>query len=587
MGIELMSVLPQMAPAPASADHASPSHASDSARSNGDGFGGMLASITAAPKRVDQPQRDQSDQAVQQGSPESPAKEQLQHALSSLAGAKVDLNAPGLGLNKVELQRLLANLRKLLKGGEQEGAQLLASLLAASQLAATQPADLADLTKLLGTSAQGTVSDDALASNLHLLVQSIQLMADSDGKMTLLQAVQELTPPGDAFTQQLATMLEQGDKAAIPIAVDTGPPKENSPGDADTQASATAGSNGQELTVTPTGATSPADGAAQEASTDIKALAQALEDLLKTAEPKGQPGSQAKVATPQASQAATVPAVQPAQADAATQLAQMAPNQPTTPAKPAAKGPTAPVAGTDTGSPLPIPGSQTADSATEVVTVTPQGGHDQADSQGSEQSQQDTTSNGSQGQPQTVTVVQAAPATFASTMDVVQATASEAPARPAGLEGSILDQVVQNATLALRNGEQEFRIQLKPDFLGAMEVRVSMDSGTVSVRMSVESAATRQLIDNNIGQLRQAFGTDQVRVEHVPSFASSDTAMSFNQDGQQSAWTGYQGQQGPLPEAIPYSGEAETDTTAQPVAVGAQESTTPARSASGLVDLQA
>ena len=79
-----------------------------------------------------------------------------------------------------------------------------------------------------------------------------------------------------------------------------------------------------------------------------------------------------------------------------------------------------------------------------------------------------------------------------------------------------MDQIVQNAVIALRNSQQEFRIQLKPDFLGAMEVRVSMDNGVVAVRMSVESAATRQLIDNNIGQLRQAFGADQVRVEHVP-----------------------------------------------------------------------
>src|SRR5581483_5216312 len=111
------------------------------------------------------------------------------------------------------------------------------------------------------------------------------------------------------------------------------------------------------------------------------------------------------------------------------------------------------------------------------------------------------------------------------------------------------------------NGEQEFRIQLKPDFLGAMEVRVSVDSGTVSVRLSVESAATRQLIDNNIGQLRQAFGTDQVRVEHVSSFANSDATASFGQSNQQGFWQSQNPQAGwsPLPEAIPYSGDGEPE----------------------------
>src|SRR5207302_1282865 len=91
-----------------------------------------------------------------------------------------------------------------------------------------------------------------------------------------------------------------------------------------------------------------------------------------------------------------------------------------------------------------------------------------------------------------------------------------APAARAAVEQAIVDQVVQNASLALRNGQQEFRIQLKPDFLGALEVRVSIDNGSAVVRMAAQNAATRQLIETNLDQLRQAFGTSDIRVEHAP-----------------------------------------------------------------------
>jgi flagellar hook-length control protein FliK len=178
------------------------------------------------------------------------------------------------------------------------------------------------------------------------------------------------------------------------------------------------------------------------------------------------------------------------------------------------------------------------------------------------------------------------PATFASTLETAHV--AETATRPA-IDQAVLDQVVQNASIALRGGQQEFRVQLKPDFLGAMEVRVSMDNGVVAVRMSVESAATRQLIDNNIGQLRQAFGTDQVRVEHVPGFAGSDAAWSFGQGGQQGAWQGQNPNSGsgPLPEAIPFTGGFNVPaTTVAPQAEPALAQSS-ARTAPGAIDLQA
>ena len=502
------------------------------------------------------------------------------------------MSAPGLGLTPQQLQQLLANLKKLLKDSTGDGAELLASLLAASQLAATiQPNDLAALTQLLGTTAQGTVSIDALESNLLLLTQAIQMVASSGGEMTLTQAVQELTPPGDAFTQQLAAVLAQpdatqADASDVPLAVDTGPPQGQGPGDAaGAQASATAGSNGRELTVTPQGATSPADGAAEEAnSTDTAALAKAIEALFQS-QPQakaGQPGASGP------SQAVPGPAAGVQPIDPATQLAQMAPAQAVTNQAKAAVHDANQAPSDQHGDK-----SDATPSASEqqAVTTAPTAGVIvQTGAQERETSQDNgrASAGGSAtpSQPTIVPVAPQAPSTFSAALDAAHA--AEAPARPA-VEQAIVDQIVQTATLALNSGQQEFRIQLKPDFLGAMEVRVSVgDNGVVDVRMSVESAATRQLIDNNISQLRQAFGNGDVRVQHVPNFAASDAPWTFGQGGQQGFWQGqhpFSGSQ--MPEAIPFS---EPEGDAAPVgaaAAAAPVSASPVTSPAGAVDLQA
>jgi hypothetical protein len=102
-----------------------------------------------------------------------------------------------------------------------------------------------------------------------------------------------------------------------------------------------------------------------------------------------------------------------------------------------------------------------------------------------------------------------------------------------------------------------------------MEVRVSVSDGTALVRMTAENAGTRQLIDANIGQLRQAFGTDHVRIEHVPTFAGANASWSsLNQGGYQGFWQGQNPYDGstPMPEAIAFSGEPEPVASASTVA---------------------
>ncbi|MBV8085937.1 MAG: hypothetical protein JO247_14105, partial [Chloroflexi bacterium] len=235
----------------------------------------------------------------------------LEQVLSALAGGKVDLKAEGLGLTAAQREQLAAQLEKL-TANTKDGIELLASLLAAVQAASTalKPQDVVGLTKLLGVDAEGVPSASALKANIELLAQAAQLVASSDGSMTLMDAVKALTGPSDAFAQVLAQAMTDQPATSDPIPIDTGPPQAvagsgQPPGAGPApaaEASATAGSNGRELTpVATTG--SPADGAGQEASQagqpNLELLADVLQALV-----QAQGGAKTTSTTPAQSGAA-------------------------------------------------------------------------------------------------------------------------------------------------------------------------------------------------------------------------------------------------------------------------------------------
>jgi len=584
----------------------------------GQGFEGLLALLASvSPKAGDgQPASGKAVAAV--GAQAIQA--QLAQALQALAGGKVDLKAPGLGLTSKQLEQLEASLAKILKDAKDDGTQVLASLLAASQLAATIPApQLVPLTKLLGTAADGSVAVDAFVQNVQLLAQAVQLVSGSGGQMTLLQAMQELAPKGDAFANQLADVLQAESQEAQ--VVDTGPPQTADP--ESEPVSTVAGSDGHESTAVNTTA-SPADGAAAETSQttagetpDGDVLAQMLEALVAAQQARSSGGSSqtesasdaaAKVAQLiQAAQAegvtTTVQATGgKAAADVAIQFAQMliaaaehAPSQPgaavtSTPGdtrRAELESVVAGISGSDGGS-RAIAGVE--GKLIEIVADTHnQGEHGQNGQQGAAtgqggQHQTHLTSSASDVNP--VLAIAAAGGNVEGAGPQAQTAAAP---QVAAVEHAVLEQIVQRATLAVGNGQQEFRIQLKPEFLGAMEIRVSISDGAAMVRMTAQNPATRQLIEANIGQLRQAFGTNNVRIEHVPSFSSSDAPWTFNPGSQQGFWQGQNPYDGSnrMPEAIPFSGEPEPDVAV----AAAQDSLTgpqvPQPATAGGIDIQA
>lgn len=61
---------------------------------------------------------------------------------------------------------------------------------------------------------------------------------------------------------------------------------------------------------------------------------------------------------------------------------------------------------------------------------------------------------------------------------------------------------VDKASLNLKNGQQEFKIELKPESLGQVRVQVSTDNHQVTIRIVTELPVAKEMIENNIHQLK-------------------------------------------------------------------------------------
>jgi flagellar hook-length control protein FliK len=63
-------------------------------------------------------------------------------------------------------------------------------------------------------------------------------------------------------------------------------------------------------------------------------------------------------------------------------------------------------------------------------------------------------------------------------------------------------QLVEKAVLNLKNGRQEFRIELKPESLGSVKLQVSTENHQVTIRIITELPIAKEMIENHMSHLR-------------------------------------------------------------------------------------
>ncbi|WP_165445036.1 flagellar hook-length control protein FliK [Gracilibacillus phocaeensis] len=95
--------------------------------------------------------------------------------------------------------------------------------------------------------------------------------------------------------------------------------------------------------------------------------------------------------------------------------------------------------------------------------------------------------------------------------------------------------------MQLANGDGQLTVQLKPEHLGEITVRLVQMNGEMTVKMLVHSQAAKELLETNIQQLRHLFSPQQVVVEKQETFL---TPSSDELTQEQESYEEEQGEQG-------------------------------------------
>lgn len=116
---------------------------------------------------------------------------------------------------------------------------------------------------------------------------------------------------------------------------------------------------------------------------------------------------------------------------------------------------------------------------------------------------------------------------------------------------TVIDQIVQRAQLRLGRSEAEMVIDLKPDVLGRVHLRITAEHGRVVAEIRAESVVTRQLIEAGLGDLKAALADRGLDLGAIAVSGGFGAGVAWN--GAKSRWSDDNAGHGP-PRAAPGGG---------------------------------
>ncbi|MEA3436142.1 MAG: flagellar hook-length control protein FliK [Thermodesulfobacteriota bacterium] len=86
-----------------------------------------------------------------------------------------------------------------------------------------------------------------------------------------------------------------------------------------------------------------------------------------------------------------------------------------------------------------------------------------------------------------------------------------------------LNQIVEKAALNLKNGKSQVRIELKPEFLGSVRMKITTENHLVTVRILTELPVVKEMIENNISQLKTDLQSHGLEIDKVDVSVADDS----------------------------------------------------------------
>ena len=89
---------------------------------------------------------------------------------------------------------------------------------------------------------------------------------------------------------------------------------------------------------------------------------------------------------------------------------------------------------------------------------------------------------------------------------------TDAPGTARQLEESVLQQVAEKLNLALKTGVTEIRVQLRPESLGDVQLKIKVDGDVVTGKMYVENQQVKHIVEANLQTLKNSLSQHNLSV---------------------------------------------------------------------------
>lgn len=113
---------------------------------------------------------------------------------------------------------------------------------------------------------------------------------------------------------------------------------------------------------------------------------------------------------------------------------------------------------------------------------------------------------------------------FTRTMDTAQKAAPK----------DTVGQIVEKAVISLKSGQSEARIELKPEFLGNVRMQIATENHQVTVKIMAELPVVKEIIENNLNQLKLDLQNQGLEVDKVDVFVADDSRGQHKKHGNMS-----------------------------------------------------
>jgi len=115
------------------------------------------------------------------------------------------------------------------------------------------------------------------------------------------------------------------------------------------------------------------------------------------------------------------------------------------------------------------------------------------------------------------------------TVSTIKSTLPESSIYKAPIENRVIDQIINRLSVRSNGSQSEVKIRLDPPSLGTVRLNISTSADGVRTLIVAENQAVKQLIENNLSQLRDSMANQGLKLDGFSVEVGGDSNPGFSQ----------------------------------------------------------